>query len=360
MERMVLRCHLPLANFALDIDASFESRVTAIFGPSGAGKTSLLDAIAGLRAVSSGEISIGDRILYSSGRKIDLPPQKRSVGYVPQEVALFPHLSVRNNMLFGQHPREGNQKADVLNLPHVADLLEIGHLLERSVKQLSGGEAQRVALARAMLSNPELLLLDEPLASLDIGLKERIIPYLRRVRDELATPMIYVTHNIAEVLSLADWVVVITRGRVVDQGAPRQILPSQWLRAAPEQSPSENIFDVRWIEADAQAGTSRVALPSGRELIIPYSQQPVSRPMQLRIRGDDILLSPGEPQGLSTGNIFSGRVSKIEVAGGEAIIEVNAGEVFAVRLPVGSLAALNLRPAQEVYLIINPLCCTVI
>jgi molybdate transport system ATP-binding protein len=203
---MKLCCRIPLANFDLDIDASFDSRITAIFGPSGSGKTTLLDAVAGLRRIVDGEITIDGRTLYSSARRINLPPQQRGVGYVPQEGALFPHLSVRKNILFGAERGYTNNS---IKTNHVLNVLEIGHLLDRPVTNVSGGEAQRVALARAILSQPELLLLDEPLAALDIGLKEKILPYLGRVRDEFQIPMIYVTHNLAEVLTLADWVLMI-------------------------------------------------------------------------------------------------------------------------------------------------------
>ena len=218
---MLLRCRIPLAHFELDVDVTFDARVTSIFGPSGSGKTTLLDAIAGLRHIPAGEIEVNGRTLFSSARGFNRPPRDRGIGYVPQEGALFPHLSVRKNILFGAG-RDTYGKSKDISVNHVLNVLEIRNLLDRPVTKLSGGEAQRVALARAILSRPQLLLLDEPLAALDIGLKEKILPYLGRVRDEFEIPMIYVTHNLTEVLSLADWALMIEQGKLDDPGIPER------------------------------------------------------------------------------------------------------------------------------------------
>jgi molybdate transport system ATP-binding protein len=204
--------------FALEIHERFDARVTALFGPSGAGKTTVLDAIAGLRSPRTGRIVLGERTLFSSEPRVSLPPQSRHIGYVTQDVALFPHMNVRRNVLYGRRP---GQK---LSLETVARMLEIPGLLDRPVAQLSGGERQRVALARALMSAPELLLLDEPLAAVDVDLRRRILPYLERVRDELAVPIVYVTHARDEVLRLADRVVLLDRGRVTASGHPEDIL----------------------------------------------------------------------------------------------------------------------------------------
>ena len=195
-------------SFTLDIHANLERPVTALFGPSGAGKTTVLDAIAGLRTPSSGSIRIEGRTLFERGR-VNLPPHRRHVGYVAQDVALFPHLNVRSNVLYGR--REGQK----LSLETVAGMLEIETLLDRRVPQLSGGEKQRVALARALMSAPELLLLDEPLAAVDVERRRRILPYLERVRDELRVPIVYVTHDPAEARQLASEVIVLENGRMV-------------------------------------------------------------------------------------------------------------------------------------------------
>ena len=195
--------------FTLDIDVALQRGVTALFGPSGAGKTTVLDAVAGLRRPASGAIVLGERVLFDAARRIDLPAHQRHVGYVPQDVALFPHMNVRRNVLYGR--REG-QRPD-LNM--VAGILEVQPLLDRPVGDLSGGEKQRVALARALMSSPEVLLLDEPLAAVDVELRRRILPYLARVRDELGVPIVYVTHERAEVTAFAEEVLVLDKGRVV-------------------------------------------------------------------------------------------------------------------------------------------------
>ncbi|HEX2457687.1 MAG TPA: ATP-binding cassette domain-containing protein [Vicinamibacterales bacterium] len=204
---------LEQGEFELELHERLAGRVTALFGPSGSGKTTTLDAIAGLRTPAAGEIRVGDRTLFARGRAIDLASHERHVGYVTQDVALFPHMHVRRNVLYG---RRRGQK---LELDVVARMLEIAPLLDRPVARLSGGERQRVALARALMSAPELLLLDEPLNAIDLELRRRILPYLERVRDELAVPILYVTHDRDEVRQLADHVVVLEKGKVVSSGA---------------------------------------------------------------------------------------------------------------------------------------------
>jgi len=207
MIRLAFR--LRQGDFVLDIDESLNAGITALFGPSGAGKTTVLDAIAGLRTPQSGRIAVHDRVLFDSTARVDLPPHGRHIGYVPQDVALFPHMDVRRNVLYGRRP---GQK---LALETVAAMLEVGTLLDRRVPDLSGGERQRVALARALMSAPELLLLDEPLAAVDVERRRRILPYLLRVRDELGIPVIYVSHDRGEVDQLSDRVVMLENGRVV-------------------------------------------------------------------------------------------------------------------------------------------------
>jgi molybdate transport system ATP-binding protein len=210
---LTLEVELIQGAFTLDVSARVDARATALVGPSGAGKTTLLEAIAGLRRPARGEIHVGDRVLFSSHDRVDLPPHQRHVGYVPQDVALFPHMNVRHNLLFGASRNRGTSTA--LPLERIAAMLEIEPLIDRGVKDLSGGERQRVALARALLSAPDLLLLDEPLAAVDVPLRRRIVPYLRRIRDELGVPLVYVSHDLEEVAMLAEWVIELGRGAVI-------------------------------------------------------------------------------------------------------------------------------------------------
>jgi molybdate transport system ATP-binding protein len=194
--------------FVLEMHEQLEGGITALFGPSGSGKTTTLEAIAGLRRPASGSIRVGDRVLFDARRAVDLPPHQRHVGYVPQDPALFPHMNVRRNVLYGRRPGQR------LELTTVVRMLEVEDLLDRRVPDLSGGERQRIALARALMSAPDLLLLDEPLAAVDVERRRRILPYLLRVRDELGVPVIYVSHDRMEVDQLADRVVMLDAGRV--------------------------------------------------------------------------------------------------------------------------------------------------
>jgi molybdate transport system ATP-binding protein len=236
MKLTLERIRLPLAPFIMEVDATLTADVTALVGPSGAGKTSLLDLIAGLRRASSAFIELDGQALTDTDRRVEVPTRGRRIGYVPQDGALFPHLAVRGNLLYGFRPE---REAGPFAWEHVIEVLEIGDLLDRGVGHLSGGEKQRVALARALLSSPRLLLLDEPLSGLDWKLKARILPYLQRARSEFGVPMIYVTHQAGEALSLCDEVIVLERGRIVDQGPAAELIvptgrPEYGLRNLPD------------------------------------------------------------------------------------------------------------------------------
>ncbi len=213
---------LPLAGFILEINAKVDQPIAGIFGPSGAGKTSFLDLIVGVRRPAAGIMELDDTTLFDAGARVNLPPRLRRIGYVPQDLALFPHLNVRANLLYGHRPPTPDN--ELFTLEHVSEVMEIAPLLQRDVTTLSGGEQQRVAFARAILSAPRLLLLDEPMSSLDSRLKQRLIPFLLRIRDEFRIPLIYVTHDAAELSALCDEVIVLERGRIIERGLPSDTL----------------------------------------------------------------------------------------------------------------------------------------
>lgn len=226
---VMIDIRLRQGSFSLDLHETIEARTVALFGPSGSGKTTTLAAVAGLRRPDDGFIRIGDRVLFDHARRIDVPPHDRRVGYVPQDLALFPHLDVRDNVMYGARDGgggDGRGKASTVAHAPILELLEIDTLLDRSVDRLSGGERQRVALARALMTEPDLLLLDEPLAALDASLRGRILPYLERVRDELGTPMLYVSHSADEVRRVAERVIVLEQGRAHRAGNPADVLPA--------------------------------------------------------------------------------------------------------------------------------------
>jgi molybdate transport system ATP-binding protein len=217
MKLILKNLHLRQGDFVLKMDLDVTGQVIGILGPSGAGKTSLLEIVAGLRPTASGFVQLDDLILMDGDKRRFLSPERRGIGYVPQDLALFPHLSVRKNLDYG---RKAPAKIDS---EHVTKVLKIEALLDRSVTDLSGGQKQRVAFARALLASPRLLLMDEPLASLDPELKGKIIPYLQRIRDDFRVPMLYVSHSPDELTALCDLVIVMREGQCLRLAAPQDI-----------------------------------------------------------------------------------------------------------------------------------------
>ena len=222
------KVELGLSEFPLRLDLKLEGDIVAVFGPSGAGKTSLLDLVAGLRKDASGRITLDDTVLQDYGQSLFTPPRLRHLGYVSQSESLFPHLSVRGNVTYGI--RSGADRSSA-QMGQIIETLEIGNLLDRGIQNLSGGEKQRVSIARALVAGPRLLLLDEPLSGLDAALKEKVLGYLRAIRDDFNVPMLYVTHHAEEIMALADRVLVLERGKVVSSGTPEEIFR---LRQVPE------------------------------------------------------------------------------------------------------------------------------
>jgi molybdate transport system ATP-binding protein len=206
---LTLDITLQQQSFTLDVHESMSVEVLGLFGPSGSGKTTLLESIAGIRTPDAGEIRVADRVLFSSTQRLNAPPQDRHIGYVPQEALLFPNMSVEGNIRYGRGARQDQHTFDSL-----VEILELRSLLNRSVDRLSGGEKQRVAIARALMTKPSILLLDEPLAAVDRERREKILPYVLRIRRELHVPLIYVTHDEAELNAIADRVLRLDNGRV--------------------------------------------------------------------------------------------------------------------------------------------------
>ena len=241
MNLEISQLRLPLDGFALELDARLEARVTGLFGASGAGKTSLLEAIAGLRRPPDGRIRLDGFVLTDARGRVFLPPEKRGIGYVPQDGALFPHLDVRENLCYSQRSRLPFARPGI-PYAHVVEVLNIGPLASRRIASLSGGEKQRVAFGRALLAAPKLLLLDEPLASLDSELKDQIMPYLAMIRDKFAIPMVLVSHSADEIVALCDEVLVLETGRCVRRGPPAELFTTSprshhVLAKTPDRSP---------------------------------------------------------------------------------------------------------------------------
>jgi molybdate transport system ATP-binding protein len=211
---------LPLHRITIEInEENLDRGITGLFGPSGAGKTTVLEIVTGIRTAVSAYIELDGIVLTDTSRRVHVPIEQRSIGYVPQDLALFPHLSARENVLFGASDDSRHEK-----FFHIVEVLEIGHLLSRGISNLSGGEKQRVAFARAILASPRLLLLDEPLGSLDRGLKRKMLQYLHHLRNEFTVPMLYVSHEPDELLQLCDEVLVFQNGHVIARGIPSQVL----------------------------------------------------------------------------------------------------------------------------------------
>lgn len=345
---IVVNVRLPLDTFELDVSLDLSEPVTALFGPSGVGKTSLLEAIAGLRRPAAGEIRIDDDVLFSSQHNISLPPERRCVGYVPQDALLFPHMSVHRNLRYGVRGGNGSIPVD-----SVIEALEIGHLLERDPSTLSGGERQRVALGRALVSGPRLLLLDEPLAALDIGLKDRILPYLRRVREQYRIPALVVSHDVFEVLTLCDEAVILERGRVVGRGSPRAVLTGPGAEGELFRGRFENVLDVRVVAQEPEEGITRVETPGGLTLAIPHRSDPEGERALVGIFAEDVLLARQHPEGLSARNIFAGTVESIDESGGVAMVRVATPEPVYVKLTHRAVAQLALEARTPVHLIVK-------
>jgi molybdate transport system ATP-binding protein len=312
---------LALAPFTLELDVEMHGRITAIFGPSGAGKTSLLDLVAGLRRARSAFIQLNDQVLTDVAQGVFVPANQRGIGYVPQDLALFPHLSVRQNLLYG-HKSDGNSNP-LFGFERIVELLEIQPLTQRGIRQLSGGEKQRVALARALLASPRLLLLDEPLASLDLQLKTRILPYLTRIRDELHVPMLYVTHDRFETLALADEMVVMVNGKVAQTGSVQEVFGRPADLAVAGIVAVETIQPGRILKSEKDLVTVAVGptLLTAVDENLPAGMSEV----HVCIRAEDVILVKGSDRPSSARNHLPAVVQALSREGPLMRVELNCG-----------------------------------
>ncbi len=336
--------------FSLDCEAEFQSGITAIFGPSGSGKTTLLNCIAGLARPDAGEIEVLGRPVFSSARHVDMPPEKRGFGYVFQDAALFPHMSVLSNILYGYKltPRE-RRKTDPEQL---IGLFQLSGLLDRGVRDLSGGERQRVALARALATSPVLLLLDEPLASLDAGFRGIILGYLKRVWQELRTPMLYVSHSISEVVALAQDTLVLSRGQAIARGNPLQVLVHPGVHALADYASFENLLEAQVLAQWGAEGLTELAVGNARLVARDVRRQPGQRVM-VSIRAGDVILALDVPPRTSARNIVPATIRDIHVADSRALVYADVGTCLVAEITASALRDLELRRGQEVYLIIK-------
>lgn len=313
-----------LGAFELDIGFSCEaSGITAVFGRSGAGKTTLVNILAGLLRPDRGRISVGGSVLYCSERGIDLPPDRRRLGYVFQEGRLFPHLSVRGNLTYGYRRRSPGERR--IEFDQIVALLDLGELLGRRPQGLSGGEKQRVALGRALLANPRLLLMDEPLAALDQARKEEVLPFLERLRDELAIPIVYVTHSMEEIVRLADTLVLISDGRTLAMGPLAEVTSRLDLRPLTGRYEAGAVIEARVLRHDEADALTELAFAGGT-LSVPRLQLDTGADIRVRIRARDVALALTPPEGTSILNIFPAVVREV---GGER------GPLVDVRLDLG-------------------------
>jgi molybdate transport system ATP-binding protein len=345
---IALDLELPLGAFPLRVRAELPGGLTAVMGPSGSGKTSLLEAIAGLRRAVRGRIAVGDDVFLESSSRRRLRPERRRVGYVPQDAGLFPHLSALGNVRFGA--REARSRVEV-----AIDTLEIRPLLARYPSSLSGGEKQRVALARALAAQPKLLLLDEPLASLDVGLRERILPYLRRVRDEWSVPILYVTHNAGEALALAGHVLLLRDGTVEAQGPPLDLLAHPGFRRESEAG-LENLLAGTVAGHDETGGVTRIRLSAGGELQAPLSaHRAPGSSVTASIPSEDVVVAASAPSGLSARNVYPSRIVSLERVGADVVLRCSheGGPAWLVRLTPSAVDALGLAPGRPVWVAVK-------
>lgn len=344
--------------FTLDAEFDAPSGITILFGASGSGKTSTIKSIAGILKPDSGFINLQGHALFDSERGINRPIRERGVGLVFQNLALFPHMTALGNVEFAVNAtarRERRRRALEL-----LERLRIAHTAPRRPRDISGGEAQRVALARALASQPRLLLLDEPLSAIDEATRLEIISDLKMINRDLRLPVIYVTHNRDEAVSLGDYLVAYDCGRVAAAGEPLEILGGAVHARVARMTGVENIFEGVVIKRDAPAGTMTVELAEStdtRRLEVPLGREREGQRVTVALRSGDILIATEEPRHTSARNILSGDIQAIEERGAQSIVRVKSGVTWTVSVTRQAVSELRLQPGQKIWMAIKTHSC---
>lgn len=346
--------------FVLDVDFSAAPGFTILFGPSGAGKTTLLDCVAGLAKPDWGRIAVGEHVLFDATQRTDLPVAKRHVGYVFQSLALFPHLTVEQNVQFGLAHLPQVERRD--RAAAILAAFRIAHLAQRRAREISGGESQRTALARTLVTDPAVLLLDEPLAALDAVTKSRIVDDLRRWNDAHHIPILYVTHSREEVFALGERVLVLDAGRVIAQGTPHEVIDAPRQETVAQLVGFENIFDAIVEAVHPERGTMTCRLsPAGHGapvlLETPLVRAAVGTALRVGIRAGDILLASVPPVGLSARNVVHGHITSLDQRDVIISARVTCGVEMEVHLTLAARDALTLVPGKVVWLVIKTHSC---
>ena len=348
-------------NSTFDLDATFVAAtgVTVVVGPSGAGKTTLLRCIAGLTDPQEGRITVGGRVLFDARHGVNLEAARRRVAFVFQDLALFPHLSVQDNVMYGLRRMDSTERER--RTLEILESFQISHLRHRSPHEISGGEQQRVALARSLVTEPSALLLDEPLSSLDPGTKVRIVDDLQRWNETSRIPILYVTHDHGEVLALGDRVVALDQGRIVAEGLPLDMATPPPRLGPAQPADFENLFDATVLERRQHDGTMVCRLTGTSLLLVaPMAQAPVGAEVRLGVRAADILVSSSPPAMLNECNVLRGRMARLERDGAVIEARVDCGADVRVRLAADAADAVGLQPAADVWLMIGIQSCQLV
>jgi len=347
-EASLLEVEFDRGDFRIDLHLEWRARSLVLFGASGSGKTTLLRILLGLEPQAKTRSRLTGFWLQDSEKKLTRPIHERRLGWVPQSPTLFPDRPVLANIRFGTQRQEAGPWID-----RAIDVLELRPLLDRQVEGLSGGEQQRVALARAIAIRPRALLLDEPMASLDVGLRARILPFLLRIRDEFDLPLVYITHDPDEAILLGDEIAVLEDGKLIAQGPVRETLWSQSVHSLATQVGVENVLEVRCL-AESSSGTSKtVRTVRGLELETPWPLE-AGEELAIGIRAEDILVSLDLPSRISARNVCTGIVTGIDDQTNDLLVHVElGGEPMIAKLTIGAVEDLGLATGSEVYLIIK-------